>query len=263
LSAPCGRDPGDEPSACSDRPYESPAMLDVTGPTIRPGGLSLTERALNVCAFRPGDRVLDVGCGMGATVKFLRKRYHLDAVGIDRSEALIAKGVARGPALPLLIGDALELPFADGQMDGLIMECALSATGAVGRALAQAHRVLRAEGCLILTDMYLRESGIGSIDTTPAPHPLDAGTCCCLGGATTRARLEKELCDAGFQLSLWEDHTALLKRLAAEIVWKHGSLTEFWRKVRGSSGDTGHKEEAEANAQRRRLGYYLAIATRD
>jgi arsenite methyltransferase len=253
-------DPRGEELACSDKPYESPSMREVTGPTIRPGGLFLTERALDLCAFGPGDRVLDIGCGLGATVELMKERYQLDATGIDLSETLIAQGRARNPALQLRLGDAANLPFADGQMDGVMMECVLSITGAAGRVLAEARRVLRPGGCLILTDMYLREARAERIDATATPHQPRANACSCLTGAVTRTEMEEQLEGAGFELSLWEDHTVLLKRLAAEIILKYGSLSEFWSEVYGKSE---YGEEAGVNARHGRLGYCLVIATHD
>ncbi len=64
--------------------HESREMRSVTGPTIRPGGLTLTERAFAFCSLPERARVLDVGCGVGATVEFLC-REHLGAFGVDTS----------------------------------------------------------------------------------------------------------------------------------------------------------------------------------
>ncbi|MCL5290189.1 MAG: SAM-dependent methyltransferase, partial [Firmicutes bacterium] len=40
-----------------------------TGGTLRPGGFTLTDKAVQYCGFKPGTTVLDLGCGTGATVE--------------------------------------------------------------------------------------------------------------------------------------------------------------------------------------------------
>lgn len=266
------------------RPYESPVMIAATGATIRPGGPALTERALALCAFEPGASVLDVGCGLGASVSLMRERHGLDARGVDLSAALIAQGLARWPGLPLQVAGAAALPFADGTMDGVLMECVLSVTGDVGHVLGEAWRVLRPQGRLVLSDMYSREIPSGPDGRGHEFRPsLRAGRTArvdysglpCMAGALSRAELEGEVDAAGFELSSWEDHTGALKSLAAEIILEHGSLAHFWAlvggrsceqasrgRVPGAAGVADRGLEAAAGPPERRLGYYLAIAVR-
>ena len=51
--------------------YESCCMQEATGETLRPGGFKLTEQAVDFCALNEQSRVLDLGCGMGATASYL------------------------------------------------------------------------------------------------------------------------------------------------------------------------------------------------
>ncbi|HTG83025.1 MAG TPA: class I SAM-dependent methyltransferase, partial [Geobacteraceae bacterium] len=134
--------------------YESPLLRKVAGATIRPGGLTLTERGVAFCRFPSGARLLDVGCGAGATVEYLRSRYGFAAAGVDISRLLIAEGLVRDPALPLVEAEAEALPVEDGVLDGVLCECVLSLVGEPLRALREFRRVLRPGGHLILSDMY-------------------------------------------------------------------------------------------------------------
>lgn len=203
--------------------YESAALRAVTGSTIRPGGLALTDRGVAFCRFSPGARLLDVGCGAGATVEHLRSRYGFIVAGVDISRKLIAEGVLRNPALPLAEGKAEALPVEAGELDGILCECVLSVVPEPLLALLEFSRALRPGGHLVLSDVYDR-------------------------GGADRRRVEMALAECGFAVLLWEDHTSLLKELAARLILAHGSADGFC--PAGCAAGT-------------RPGYYLLIARKE
>lgn len=75
----------------------------------------LVERA----ALRPGDRVLDVGCGTGIVAR--RAAPHVGAagevVGIDLNEGMLEVARATDPTIEWRHGDATAMPFVDGAFD--------------------------------------------------------------------------------------------------------------------------------------------------
>jgi arsenite methyltransferase len=95
------------------RIYELPGVQRVTGATIRPGGLALTRRAVALADLPAGARVLDVGCGAGATLDYLAG-LGLRATGIDPSAKLLEQGTAEKltRAYPFTQGRGETLPFA-------------------------------------------------------------------------------------------------------------------------------------------------------
>lgn len=223
--------------------YESPGVQRVTGETIRPGGLALTRRAVTLAGLQAGDRVLDVGCGLGATVNFLAERG-LHAVGIDLSAKLLRQGSRQFPQRLLTQGRGEMLPFATGRFDALLAECCLSLMPSPAQALAEFSRVLRVGGTLILSDMVTR-----SPDS--APGEAEPRTCC-VSGAFYRPHLEALLGEAGFELAWWEDQTEALKQLAVQIIWEYGSLAGFW----SCAG------QADKAVTRTKPGYVLLLAAR-
>lgn len=94
--------------------YESSALREHTMPVIRPGGFELTANGLAHCRLAPDARVLDVGCGIGATVDYLRRRHGLATIGLDASALLLQDGTRPYGASPLMQARAEQLPAADG-----------------------------------------------------------------------------------------------------------------------------------------------------
>lgn len=226
--------------------YESDEMRRVTGDTIRPGGRELTERAARFCRLRRGAVVLDVGCGIGATAAHLSSVHGLKAVGLDISPMLLARTREKNPDLSLIRGSADALPTGDGAFQALFCECVLSLTPEPSVVLREFHRTLAPGGILILSDIYQRVPAAGAI---PA-----AGVRCCLNGAVSRETVQSMVRRAGFNIFLWEDHTPMLKRLAAEIVFAYGSMSAFWSAL-------GREPGAAACAPgAMKPGYYLLAA---
>jgi ubiquinone/menaquinone biosynthesis C-methylase UbiE len=105
-------------------------------------------------ALRPGEGLLDLGCGTGA----LLLRLALDCpgarlAGADPSAEMLA--VARHrlpPAVPLVRAFAERLPFAEGSFDVVASVSAFHYFRDPAGALAEMRRVLRPAGRLVLTD---------------------------------------------------------------------------------------------------------------
>ena len=99
-------------------------------------------------------RVVDVGCGEGATIGYLRELHPgWEVSGIDADPAFCAAGMTE-------TGRAESLPFPDGSIDVILMECSLSKTEQPERAAAEAFRVLKTGGWLLISDMYARRREI-------------------------------------------------------------------------------------------------------
>ena len=128
----------------------------VTGPTLRPGGFALTERALEVCKLKTGMTVLDVGCGMGASVNRLSSGHGRNPWAWMRPFRLLRESPEQNSSVMLINGRAEALPFRDHAFDGVFCECVLSLLPDPLGALNEFCQVLKSEGRLVITDIYAR-----------------------------------------------------------------------------------------------------------
>jgi SAM-dependent methyltransferase len=107
--------------------------------------VSKCERALVRSAFWPlGSRVLDVGCGEGATL------FHLGqpegATGLDLFADKIAYAQATLPRCRFVVGSAYELPFGDGAFDHVIVRDLIHHLERPERLIDECARVLAPGG---------------------------------------------------------------------------------------------------------------------
>ena len=77
----------------------------------RPGWSEEVGELVSVIRALPPARTLDVACGTG----FLTQHLPGEVVGLDQSEAMVAVASERMPDVRVVQGDAVPLPFADGE----------------------------------------------------------------------------------------------------------------------------------------------------
>ncbi|MGE4292848.1 MAG: DVU_1556 family methyltransferase [Desulfovibrio sp.] len=200
--------------------WTRPEARAVLGETLRPGDFALTDRAVEALDLRPGMSALDAGCGTGATVRRLRRRFGLHALGIDLCPAPpAANSLALAPGLASgLVQSRIDaLPLRNHCLDAVFCECVLSLQMDPKGVLAEFHRVLAPGGGLALSDLYRPDPTSPGEKRTdfPATEPPPS----CAQGALPRARLLALLTKAGFRVSRFEDHTPLLRELAARLAW--------------------------------------------
>ena len=98
--------------------------------------------------------ILDVGCGSGNTLMFLRERgYTEKMVGIDISEGIMKKGIdlSEKYALAFQQATAEDLPFDENAFDVVIARHVLYHVDDISLAIQEIHRVLKPTGVFIIT----------------------------------------------------------------------------------------------------------------
>jgi len=110
-----------------------------------------TTRAV---APRPGQRILDLAAGTGASSVSLA-RSGAEVVAADFSPGMIAEGRRRHAGIPNLTfveADATALPFPDAEFDAVTMSFGLRNVNHPGTALAELLRVTKPGGRLVVCE---------------------------------------------------------------------------------------------------------------
>lgn len=108
------------------------------------------ETALIALGLPESGRLLDLGCGPGAVAaRIQERRPRLEIVGLDRDAGLLALARAR---VRVVRADAACLPFPSASFDGVHARLVLRHLSAPEATLAEARRVLRRGGRIIVAD---------------------------------------------------------------------------------------------------------------
>ncbi len=121
---------------------------------IRPGGRQSTEEIFRLADLRPGQRVLEVGCGVGTTAIEMVQRFDCQVTAIDIDNVMLqrARANVRAAGLDMKVtiqeADVERLPFDDQTFDRVIIEAVLSFVDQP-HAIQQVLRVCRDGGRVV------------------------------------------------------------------------------------------------------------------
>lgn len=129
-----------------------------------------------------GRRVLDAGCGAGRMMPLLAG-LGCEVRGVDLSPGMVRRGRVDHPEFDIEVASLIDLPFGDGEVDGVFAWYSTIHTPDAGLpgVLAELGRVLRHDGLLLLafqTGHGVREVGLA----------FASGVMTCSSTATTEAR---------------------------------------------------------------------------
>jgi len=202
-----------------------------------------------IASLRAGETVLDLGSGAGIDC-FLASRQVGPSgrvIGVDMTPEMVERARRNAASgdfanVEFRLGEIEALPVADASVDVIISNCVLNLSAAKERALAEAYRVLKPGGRVVVSDMVseLPVPSVleGDLDAVAACLPTHRETYLgqfrAAGFADVRITDEKPypatyiLEDEGVQafLSQHPDETADLEAFAGSIAGAHFEATK-------------------------------------
>lgn len=170
-------------------------------------GREATTELLEDVALDATTQVLDVGCGLGGTCRFVATTYGSSATGVDlsaeycRVATALTERVGLADRVRILRGNALTLPVDDGTYDLAIsqhVQMNIRDKRAYAREIA---RALKPGGKLALYEICAGEK-------TPVHYPVPWADDPSISFLTSPGELRTVLGSVGMEVIRWEDTTA-------------------------------------------------------
>jgi NAD(P)H dehydrogenase (quinone) len=185
-------------------------------------GLAATIDLGEAMALRAGERVLDLGCGLGGPARMLASRFSVTVTGVDLSAAFVETGrylnarCGLESAVDLRIGDALAPPIDDARFDAVVLQHVAMNIADRQALYGAAFGALRPGGRLAIHDVV---KGAGEL-VFPVPWSREPATSHLLSEEQTAKAIEA----AGLKIECWQDDTATALEWFASVVARGGPL---------------------------------------
>jgi len=259
-----------EVASCCNLVYGHPLAEALVGASFHPGGLDRTRQLLQAAGLPPGSRILDVGCGLGASARLAVTEFGLVVDALDVGEGVLLQAQQRSAGFDIQwrTGDVAHLPLSDATYDAVLAECVLAAAPREA-AMAEIARVLQPGGRLLISDVQVSGDPIAHLE----PGGV-LGTALCVGSAWLPGEFEQRAEAAAFEVvRRWDrrdDVSALIDRIEGRLTIARSLLprpsgdVDVTASLAMPDRETVEAVTAELRAavEDGRLGYFAAIARR-
>ena len=116
--------------------------------------LQFRSKILEMISVKSGDKVLDMGCGNGSLIKSIKQLADINACGIDISPEMINECKQRYSDITFSLSSGEKLDFDDNTFDMIVTSCVLHHLDQPRNFFAEAHRILKPNGKLVVADIY-------------------------------------------------------------------------------------------------------------
>ena len=169
------------------------------------GGLAATDELAAMAGIQAGQRVLDVGSGVGGPARRLASKYGAELWGVELSETLCETAIEFTALVELeeqvhfRHGSALDLSFDDGVFDAVTMQHVAMQIAEKEKLFDELTRVIKPGGCLALHELF---AGDGELH-----YPLPWATESSMSALEPIFEFSERLSKAGFSVGTFVDHS--------------------------------------------------------
>ena len=170
-------------------------------------GVAATQELATQLALHSGERVLDIGCGIGGPARWFAAKYGVQVTGVDLTPEFCAAAEALNAATGLADrvritqGSALALPVPDGAFDAAYSQNVIMNIADKQLFYREAFRALRPGGRLALSNLCAGPVGEPYF---PVPWATTRDT----SFLATPESMRADLLAAGFEIADFRDITA-------------------------------------------------------
>jgi ubiquinone/menaquinone biosynthesis C-methylase UbiE len=137
-----------------DDPYRR--VAGIYDKIFEPLNRGLREVGIRMYPLKPGQKILDVGCGTGVYLDLYRK-YGCALYGVDTSRSMLDVAKARlGEDAELRLSDAKKIPYENDTFDLVLCMLVLHEIDPTTRmsVITEMMRVLKTDGRILLIDFH-------------------------------------------------------------------------------------------------------------
>ena len=182
-------------------------------------GKESTIEIANLAQLQPHHNVLDVGCGLGGSARYIANQHGCSVVGIDLTDEYIdvanklTEFVKLTDKVSFKQGSALELPFPSENFDIVWTEHTQMNIADKGKFYSELSRVLKPKGRLVFHDVFL--------GTARSPHyPTPWAEYGSLSSLCTQEEARTAIQKSNLVINEWKDKSEQSLEFFKEMIKK-------------------------------------------
>ena len=182
-------------------------------------GKESTIEIAKLAEIHPDQNVLDVGCGLGGSVRYIADQFSCSVVGVDLTKEYIdvarklTEYVGLAHKVSFKQGSALELPFPSGHFDIVWTEHTQMNISNKERFYGELSRVLKPNGRLVFHDIFAGEI-VGPYFPAPWAENKSLSSLC------TQEEVKTSIQNSNLTIENWLDKSSLSLPFFKEMLQK-------------------------------------------
>ncbi|NNG27028.1 MAG: class I SAM-dependent methyltransferase [Ignavibacteriaceae bacterium] len=182
-------------------------------------GIKATKDLASLVKINPEEKILDLGCGIGGSARFLAASYGCSTTGIDitkeycNAASELSKLLSLEDKTEFHHADVTDLPFGIESFNIVWSEHVQMNIENKLKLFQEVYRVLKPGGKLLLYEVF---KGKGDEIYYPVPWADDSST----DFLVEQNEIKNLLISLGFKINIWKDITELSKNWFSETVDK-------------------------------------------